>query len=288
MNVVADNGTSILVARGTSGIDFVDASTGAFQQTAATSAKVNAIAVAPARIWYVTQSTRTNFVVGWMALDGTSTNSVTKTPSSGEILNDTGGFSAIIPDLTPPNDKAWLLYQNNSNATYIWSFTITGSNAGTLGNPLTLSTTLSYSAALGSDNNLYVTNSSGNIHKVSLGTDPANLVNSFSTTGSCTQPFGIISSGSTLYFSARLGNRVCSMTQAGVVTAGNAATTPNGLAFDSAGGLWAASGGGGLRLTNASPLNAAIPGGAAANAIKLANGYLWVTSNNALWRVTTQ
>ncbi len=286
-NALADNGTTVLVAGDTSGIDFVDSSTGLFQQTVATAGLVDAIAVAPNRIWYSTRVGNTSYRVGWMNRDGGAAGSAIVS-----VAINAGWIFTITPDPTFPDTKAWFVYENRSSLTYIQSYTI-GTGPGTA----TTTGALSYGAALGSDNRLYVSTSDKYIHVFSLGADPATEVGSGWYTGiDCGSgvPQAVAKGlDSTLYVGFGSG-AVCSVTTAGIFALkGSAAASVNSVNATASSEVWAAAGTTGIKRVDTSGPGYAvgIPGQETAGGsvtVLLANGYLWTTTGGKLWRVTLQ
>jgi hypothetical protein len=272
LNVIAANGTTVVVGGGTSGIDFVDSSTGAFSKTASTSAAVTALAVASSRIWYVTAPTATNFVIGWMDRDGTNSASATVSPTLAQgALFSNLSVNTVIPDPGNENAKVWLLAQDASSHSYLWSYTVgTG-----LGTQTTITGALCYSAALGTDGRIYVPGGT-QVIPFSIAADPATPETAISTGANCSVPF---------YISCRGNDRIVSMTNAGVFALVGSISGPFGFAV-SASEVWAATPTG-IKRVAATAYDAAISGGTT-YAVTLANGYLWTSTNGFLWRVTTQ
>ncbi len=122
LNVIGDSGTSVVVAGRPSGIDFVNSTSGLYEQNVATSAAATAIAVAPTRIWWGSAASSESFVLGWMDLAGSIHASEIITPSGSAI--GSGFVHTLVPDATSPDTKVWIVYYNNVSSTLIWSYDI--------------------------------------------------------------------------------------------------------------------------------------------------------------------
>lgn len=283
LHALGDNGTTVVVAHDPDGIDFVDSTTGAFQQTVATPARANAVGVAPNRIWWGTGVSTGSVRVGWMDSDGANASSATMAPAG--VPFTTGGITAIVPDPTFPDTKVWVLYRDGSADSYVWSYTI-GTGPGT---PIALGG-LGYSAAIGSDGRLYVPLSSNVVRPLSLSTDPATQDPPVDSSAMCLWPFFItLGADSKLYIGCRSGySRVVSMTNAGEFTNLGTVSHPAGIAASASGEVWVAALTG-IRRMAESPYDAVIgTSGSWTDAVMFANGYLWATMDGLLWRVTTQ
>ncbi|MGA8890990.1 MAG: hypothetical protein WB493_05440 [Anaeromyxobacteraceae bacterium] len=281
---LVDNGTSVVVAGGTSGIDFVDATTGLYQQSVATTGRVTALGVAPARIWWAElPTTTTDFVVGWMSVDGTGKGTATVTTGD---FGATGWVSNILPDPVSPSTKAWVVYQNRSNTTYVQSYTV-GAGAGKKAS----AAGLGYSAAVGPDGRLYLGRFSGEaVAPYDLTTDPASAVGSGWYTGSdCSGPNRMsLGLDGKLYFVGDISARACTIATDGTITQVGSVSGPRGITATAAGEVWAATSTGVQRVeAGATSYAVAIPGGSAV-AVRIANGYLWTTASGKLWQVEIQ
>ena len=280
LNVIGDNGTTVVVATPPTGIDFVDSTTGAFLHSVATTTGVSAIAVATNRIWWGSPASGTSFVVGWMDSDGGNPSSATVTPPG--VTLGSGFVHTIIPDSTSPTSKAWIIFTDNDTLTFVWSYTI-GTGLGTV----TSITGTSRSAAL-ANGKIYVPMFSTNvIQPLSISTDPAGKSASIDSTTGCPTPYSIFPSGSLLYIACKNSGFVASMTDAGGFSNLGPILSPTGIVRLASGEVWAGSGEA-LERVEAINYSATIPGGGVVYPVTLANGYLWVTEAGYLWQIKTQ
>ncbi len=283
LNVIGDNGTTVVVATPPTGIDFVDSTTGAFLHSVATTTGVSAIAVATNRIWWGSPASGTSFVVGWMDSDGGNPSSATVTPP-GVTLGSFGFVHTIIPDPTSPTLKAWIIFTDNDALTYVWSYTI-GTGLGTV----TSINGTSRSAALASNGYIYVPMYSQDvIQPLSISTDPAGKSASISSSGAlkCPTPYSIFPSGSVLYMACKSSGFVASMTNAGQFQNLGTITQPTGIVRLASGEVWAGSE---STLQRVGAINySASLGDGSVYPVTPANGYLWVTKAGYLWQIKTQ
>jgi hypothetical protein len=292
---IVDAGTHVVAANASTGpsfgIDFVLPSTGAYVRSVDTPARVTSLAVATSRIWFVTNNSDFSAShVGYASRDGTGSAvyDATGLPNPSQVI-------AILPDPGSPDAKAWVVWNDRGNTTYVKSYT-PGATSGTGSFGVQASVPgICYSATLGADGRIYVAGFTDNNIPVFSPTEPPALATTLSLSYPCQYP-GFIVQGldAKLYFGDWVWNKICRIDD--VVTGstsqvGETYPTPQGIAVSAAGKVWVA--------RDLHTVQALDTSGVTSNNIMLAiavsavyplclaaDGALWYSDAAGLWKIS--